>query len=96
MINGNANDFIDKLSYEDHYVMFANKKYFLNGCQAEKDSFGKVISVRLEVYDLKNETTIFSVTKTTAYECLVAFEKAKIWNKKSFWEVEKDIEWVDC
>lgn len=39
---------------------------------------------------------IFSVTETTAYECLVAFEKAKIWNKKSFWEVEKDIEWVDC
>ncbi len=37
MIDGNANEFIDKLSYEDHYVMFENRKYFLNGCQTEKD-----------------------------------------------------------
>ena len=24
------------------------------------------------------------------------FENAKIFNEKSFWEVEKEIEWVDC
>lgn len=96
MINGNANDFIDKLSYEDHYVMFENKKYFLNGCQTEKNNSGNVISVRFEVYDLTNGTTIFSVTQPTTYECLVAFEKAKIWNNKSFWEAEKEIEWIDC
>lgn len=95
MIDGNANDFIDKLSYEDHYVMFDNIKYFLNGCQAEKDSCGNVISVRLEVYDLTNETTVFSVTKKSVCECLLAFEKAKIWNNKTFWEAEKDITWID-
>ena len=96
MINGNANEFIDTLSYEDHYVIFDNKKYFLNGCQTEKNSCGKVISVKLEVYDLTNKRTVFSVSKTTNYECLVAFEKAKIWKKKTFWEAEKEIEWIDC
>ena len=96
MINGNANDFIDKLSYEDHYAIFDNKKYFLNGCQTKKDSCGNVISVRIEVYDLTNETTVFSVTKKSVCDCLTAFKNAKIWNGKTFWEAEKEIEWVDC
>jgi hypothetical protein len=42
-----------------------------------------------------NKTTIYSVTKKSISECLVAFQEAKIWNGKSFWEVEQDIEWVD-
>ena len=29
MIDGNAKDFIDKLSYEDHYVIYDGKKNFL-------------------------------------------------------------------
>lgn len=95
MIAGNANDFINKLSYEDHYVMFDNKKYFFNGCQTEKDTSGTIKSVRLEVYDLINKTTVFSVTKKSVIECLTAFEEAKIWNNKTFWEAESDMEWVD-
>ncbi len=95
MIDGNANDFIDKLSYEDHYVLFDNKKYFFNGCQTEKDTSGAIKSVRLEVYDLTNETTVFSVTEKSVCDCLAAFEKAKIWNGKTFWEAEADMEWVD-
>lgn len=95
MINGNANDFIDKLSYEYHYVLFNGIKYFLNGCQVSKNGEGKVVSVRLEVYDLTNNVTIFSVTKSTISECLSGFQDAKIWNGKSFWDVEQDIEWVD-
>lgn len=96
MIDGNASDFIDKLSYEDHYIMFDGKKYFLNGCQTRKDSCGNVISVKLEVYDLENEITVFSVTKNSISECLLEFEKTKIFNGKSFWKVEKEIELVDC
>ena len=95
MINGDANVFIDQLSYEDHYVLFNGVKYFLNGCQVNKNDEGKIISVRLEVYDLTSQTTIYSVTKKNVFECLVAFQDAKIWNGKSFWEVEQDIEWVD-
>ena len=95
MINGDANVFIDQLSYEDHYVLFNGVKYFLNGCQVSKTDEGKIISVRLEVYDLTSQTTIYSVTKKNISECLVDFQDAKIWNGKSFWEVEQDIEWVD-
>ena len=95
MINGKASDFIECLSYEDNYAIFNGNKYFFNGCQTQKNSLGEVICVTLEVYDLMNKTTIYSVTKKSISECLVAFQEAKIWNEKSFWEVEQDIEWVD-
>ena len=95
MINGKANDFIECLSYEDNYAVFHGNKYFFNGCQTKKDHHGEVICVKLEVYDLTNKTTIYSVTKKTVSECLSAFQTAKIWDGKSFWNVEKEIEWVD-
>lgn len=95
MINGNANDFIDKLSYEDHYVMFDRKKYYFNGCQTSKNKFGEIIRVKMEIYDLTNNLTVFSVIKKSVSECLADFQKAKIFNGKSFWDVEKEMEWVD-
>ena len=96
MINGNAVEFIDELTYQDHYAKFKGNKFFFNGCQCQYDKNGSILSVRLEVYDLTNETTVFSVTTNSICECIDAFEKAKIFNGKSFWEVEKEIEWVDC
>ena len=33
MIDGNAKEFISKLSYEDHYAVYNGKKYFFNGCR---------------------------------------------------------------
>ena len=96
MIDGSPKEFIDKLSYEDHYVIFQGKKFFLNGCQSKKDENGNIIDVVLEVYNLTDSRTIFTVTKKSAFECIQDFENAKIWNKKAFWEAESEIEWVDC
>ena len=96
MIDGNVYDFIDKLSYEDHYIVFKGEKYFFNGCQSTIDDDGKIVSVRLEVYNLESSTTVFSTEQPTATECISEFENAKIWGGKSFWEAEKDMTWVDC
>lgn len=95
MINGNATSFIDKLYYEDHYVIYDREKYFINGCQTSKSSDGKVASVRLEVYNLTRDTTVFSTIQATAIECINTFEIANIWNGKTFWNAEQEIEWVD-
>jgi hypothetical protein len=38
---------------------------------------------------------IFSVEKKTQNLCIEAFEDAKIWGGKSFWDVENEMEWVD-
>lgn len=95
MIDGKVSEFLDKLCYEDHYIVYNNEKYFFNGCQSEKDANGKVISVKLEVYNLSTDEIIFSVTKKSAIECIEALEEAPIWNGKSFWDVESNMKWVD-
>ena len=38
MIDGNAKEFISKLSYEDHYAVYNGKKYFFNGAKVRKIS----------------------------------------------------------
>lgn len=95
MIDGKATEFIDKLYYEDHYVIYNGDKYFFNGCQTSKDSTGSVINVTLEIYNLSTDKTIFSVTKSSATECVETLEDAPIWNGKTFWEVESQMQWVD-
>lgn len=95
MIDGRAVDFIDKLYYEDHYAIYNGDKYFLNGCQSIKADDEKITSVRLEVYNLSADKTIFTITKESAEECIKAFEEAPIWNGKTFWDIESQMQWVD-
>lgn len=95
MIDGNANDFLNKLYYEDHYVIFNDEKYFFNGCQCQKDTNGNIINVRLEVYNLSKDKTVFSTVQQSADKCISIFENAPIWNGKNFWEAENSFKWVD-
>lgn len=95
MINGNPATFIDKMYYEDHYVIFNKEKYFVNGCQTKMAPDGSTLSVRLEVYNLTQNTTVFSTTKLSASECVSTFEDAPIWGGKTFWDAERNIQWVD-
>lgn len=94
MIDGNARDFLNKLYYEDHYVVYNGDKYFLNGCQTGYTTDGKK-RVKLEVYNLSKDTTVYSVTKSTATECIEDFQDAIIWSGKAFWHAESEIIWVD-
>lgn len=94
MIDGNAREFINKLYYEDHYIIFDKEKYFLNGCQTKRLDNGSEL-VTLEVYNLTQDITVFSVTKPTATECVSVFQDTPIFNGKSFWEVESEITWTD-
>ena len=96
MINGNVNEFIEELTYQDHYANYLGQKYFFNGCQCQYNAEGTVVDVTLEVYNLTANVTVFSTTQNSIAKCIAAFEEAKIFDGKSFWEVEKDIEWVDC
>ena len=95
MINGNASEFIDELTYQDHYAVYQGQKYYFNGCQCHYDRNGDIVSVTLEVYNLTTKEPVFSVTQSSASKCVDQFEKAKIFNGKTFWDAEKDIEWVD-
>lgn len=95
MINGNAHEFIDKLYYEDHYAIYNGDKYFFNGCQTKKDANGHIKNVLLEIYNLSINKIVFSTINLSATDCIEIFEETPIWNGKTFWEVENEIEWVD-
>ena len=95
MIDGSVREFIEKLYYEDHYILYCNEKYYFNGCCSTTDSDGKVISVKLAIYNLSRETTVYAVEMPTADECIEAFENAPIWDGKTFWDVEDQMTWVD-
>ena len=92
MINGDAKEFIDGLYYGDErFFIYDGNKYFVQGyCEAE--------TFTLELYIIENPKNDFEWHACSQDRCYLvnAFEKAKIFNGKSFWEVEKEIEWVDC
>lgn len=92
MINGDVKEFIDGLYYGDErFFIYEGNKYFVQGyCKAE--------TFILELYIIENPKNDFEwhVCSQDRHYLVNAFEKAKIFNGKSFWEVEKEIEWVDC
>lgn len=92
MINGDVREFIDGLHYGDEcFFLFNGNKYFLQGYYVD----GKPM---LELYVIENPNVDFEwrmISNNNEYP-VEEFEKAKIFDCKSFWEVEKEIEWVDC
>jgi hypothetical protein len=50
----------------------------------------------LEIYNLSDHSLFFSAEYDNCSKCIEAFENAPIFDGKTFWHVEKDIEWVDC
>lgn len=76
-------------------MLFTTARSFFNGCQTSKDDTGNIISVSLEIYNLSTDKTVFSVTKPSATECIEAFEDTPIWHRKTFWDVENQMQWVD-
>ena len=96
MINGDAGKFVEELACQDHYALFQSKILFFNACQCRFNESGKMISAALEVYNLTDNTVLFSTEQDNCSRCIEQFENAAIFNGKTFWQVEQDIEWVDC
>lgn len=92
MINGRAEEFIQGLHYGDErFFLYKGNKYFIQGYYEN----GKPL---LELYILEPADNDFKceiVSADNNYP-VADFENAKIFHGKSFWEIEKDIEWVDC
>lgn len=92
MINGEVNEFIAGLYYGDErFFLYEGAKYFLQGYCVD----GRPM---LELYVIENSEVDFewrTISDNGEYP-VEEFEKAKIFNGKSFWEIEKEIEWIDC
>lgn len=84
MINGNPNEFIDGLYYGDErFFLYKGKKYFIQGY---KEKFEKPL---IEVCEIECDDGMYWKVysdKDDAYP-VQKFEKAKIFDGKSFWEI---------
>ena len=92
MINGSAIEFIEGLHYGDErFFLYNGNKYFIQGYFENKKPMLELYVI--EASDNDFEWRAFSEDNNYPVE---EFENAKIFDGKNFWEVEKDIEWVDC
>lgn len=92
MINGSAKEFIEGLHYGDErFFIYKGKKLFIQGYYENK----KPILVMYAVGTPADDFEWQSVSDDDKYP-VADFETAKIFDNKTFWEIEKNIEWVDC
>ena len=92
MINGNVSEFVDHIHYGDELVfLFHNQKFFLQGFLEEN---GRYV-LYLDRWDPPSNTYIRTSRGDTHSYPVDDFLAAAIWEGKSFWDVEAEIEWVD-
>lgn len=91
MKNGNPKEFIEMIyNGEDIYFVFGGITYFAQGYSLNDVWHYEIVQ--------ESPTSEFILWKFDGKitDVINSFEKAKIFNGKTFWEVEKDIEWVDA
>ena len=92
MINGNPHDFMDRIyTGQDTTFVFEQKKYWFQGYTENGVSHMEIF----QYYPETNEDYLWACDSESMEKCMRAFESAKIFSGKSFWEVEREIEWID-
>ncbi len=91
MINGDAREFIDGLHYGDErFFLYNGDKYFIQGYYDDDNPM-----LELCIIEADNNFEWRAISENNNYP-VEEFENAKIFNGKTFWEIESEIEWVDC
>ena len=92
MINGKAEDFVDRIySCQDTVFIYNGIKYWFQGYMPCANT------VHMEVFQISPESDnyIWEYNGNSVSEGQDAFQNAPIFNGKTFWEAEKDIVWTD-
>lgn len=97
MVNGNASEFIDRIyTCQDTVFIFHGVKYWFQGYMPDENS------VHMEVFQVEpaveddDDYYVWEYNGNSISKGQEAFQKAPFFGGKTFWEVEKEIEWVDC
>lgn len=91
MINGNIDEFVDKLwSGEELIYIHNRKKYFSQGYLLEGGQY------RFELQQWEPEGKILWYVEGLDHQkSFDTFMEQPLFDGKTFWQVEQDIEWVD-
>jgi hypothetical protein len=95
MINGDANMFIESVyNCQDIAFIYKGEKYWFQGHTVTDGVWG----VHMECYKIEppGDENVWQYDGSSLSEGQESFQNSPIFDGKSFWEVEKEIEWVDC
>lgn len=89
MLGNDLNDFLNDMYYNpEKEIVYDKQRYMVVGYI---DETGELYT--LGVYTIeKNSKELFKCTSKERSECVEAFEQAKIFEGKTIYEAEKDIE----
>lgn len=92
MLNGDVNAFVETIyTGTDLVFWFDGKKYFLQGYVENGTS-----NLYLDQLDPPGTDYVWvGIGKPGKYP-VQEFLEARLWNGKNFWEVQEEMEWVDC
>ena len=95
MKGGNVYKFIDQTTFEECAVIYNGVKCFFHGLIFDKEN--NEYSYVIDVWDNNGnyDKTVFNKTAPTLEKCLELAQNEPIFDGKSFWEVETDMEWVE-
>lgn len=95
MKGGKVNDFIEDTMCEECAVMYENKKYFFHGLIFDERT--ETYSYSIDLWDENDDyvKTVFDEKAKSKQEIMEKFYSAKIWNGKTFYEAETEMNWID-
>ena len=93
MKDGNVNDFIDHSTYEEVAVLYNGKKYFFRGLM--RDPIIEKYVFEIEYWGDNITETVYCATAESADACMKLFLSEPIIDGKKFWDIEKEMTWVE-
>ena len=93
MVNGDPHEFVDHVySGQDTVYLYHGIKYW---CQGYTFRGTKVHHLEVFQYQPPSNDFLWEYESESVAECMEAFLEAPIFDGKTFWEAEPEIEWVD-
>ena len=90
MINGDVNDFVDRISYGDELIFtFHGRKYFLQGYH----DLGGLWTTYRDRWEPPADDCIW-VGKCDLHFPVEEFLRQRIWDGRTFWEAQEEMEWA--
>ncbi len=92
MINGNIDEFVDKLwSGEELSYTYNGRKYFSQGYLLDNGQY----RFELQLWEPEGKM-LWHIEGLTHQKSFDTFMEQPFFEGKTFWQVEQEIEWVDC
>lgn len=95
MIDGKTSEFIEKITFQEEAVLYNGKKYFFHGLIYNPDK--KLYSFEIHLWDSCDNyvETTYVCTAESQTECMEKLLSEPIIEGKAFWDIEKDMTWIE-